>query len=225
MHADLPLADEAVLPLVDELDRVFHGEDVTLHAGVDVVDHGRERRRLARAGLSGHQDQPVVGAAHLPHRLGHLELIESERLGGDGAEHGAHAIQVSHDVDPEAPATLQRVGEIGAVLGLEALERRLGQDLVERLFDELRRQLLGLERREIAEQADARRIAGDEMQVRAALLEDFDEQGVDLGHGCEAILQSAEFVGGTGGAGARLSSFDSMVVSVTYLWKARFSRA
>ena len=130
-----------------------------------------------------------------------------------------------HDIDPEAPATLQRVGEVGAVPGLEALERRLGQDLVQRLFDELRRQLLGLERREIAEQADARWIAGDEMQVRAALLEDFGEQGVDLCRGCEGILQSVEFVGGTGGAGARLSSFDSMVVSVTYFWKARFSSA
>ena len=56
-------------------------------------------------------------------------------------------------------------------------------------------------------------------------VEDFDEQGVDLCHGCEGIPQSVEFVGGTGGAGARLSSFDSMVVSVTYFWKARFSRA
>ncbi len=65
VHADLALADEAALALVHELDRVLDGEDVALHARVDVVDHRRERGRLARAGLARDEDQPVVGAAHL----------------------------------------------------------------------------------------------------------------------------------------------------------------
>ena len=104
VHADLALADEAVLALVHELDRVLDREDVALHAAVDVIDHGRERGRLARAGLAGHQDQAVVGAAHLPHRLGHLQLIEGQRLGRNGAEHRAHAVQLAHDVDAEAAA-------------------------------------------------------------------------------------------------------------------------
>ena len=69
VHADLALADEAALALVHELDRVLDREDVALHARVDVVDHRRERGRFARAGLAGHQDEPVVGAAHLAHRL------------------------------------------------------------------------------------------------------------------------------------------------------------
>ena len=76
VHADLALADEAALALVHELDRILDREDVALHAAVDVIDHRRERGRLARAGLAGHQDQAVVGAAHLPHRLGQLQLIE-----------------------------------------------------------------------------------------------------------------------------------------------------
>src|SRR6202035_2309354 len=94
VHPDLALADEAALALVHELNRVLDGKDVALHAAVDVVDHGRERGGLARTGLTGHQDQSVIGAAHLPHRLRHLQLIERERLGGDGAEHGTHAVQM-----------------------------------------------------------------------------------------------------------------------------------
>src|SRR3979409_557942 len=71
VHPDLALADEAALSLVHELDRVFDGEDVPLHAAVDVVDHGRERGGLARTGLAGHQDQSVVGAGNMPHSLLH----------------------------------------------------------------------------------------------------------------------------------------------------------
>src|SRR6266853_1413474 len=185
--------------------------------------HGRERGGLARTGLSGHQDQSVIGAAHPPHRLRHLQLIERERLGGDGAEHGSHAVQMPHDVDAEAPAIGERVGEIGAVLDLETLQRRLRQDLVKRLLDELRSELVGLERREIAEQADTGRIASDEVQIRAALLKDFEQQGVDLRHAVRCA-QAAEFEVGAG-AGAAASTLGSMLVSVTYFWKARFSRA
>ena len=74
VHADLALADQAALALMHELDRILDGEDVPLHARVDVIDHRRERGRLARAGLAGHQDEPIVGAAHLPHRFRQLEL-------------------------------------------------------------------------------------------------------------------------------------------------------
>src|SRR3989440_1413488 len=222
VHADLALADEAALSLVHELDRVLDGEDMALHAPVDVVDHRRERGGLARTGLAGHQDQSVIGAAHLPHRVRHLQLLERERLGGDGAEYGADAVQMPHDVDAEAPAVGERVGEVGASLGLETLQRRLRQDLVERLLDELRSELIGPERREIAEQADTRRIAGDEVQIRAALLNDFEQQGVDLRHAVRCA-QAAEFEVGAG-AGAAASTLGSMLVSVTYFWKARFSR-
>ena len=58
VHADLALTDETALALMHELDRVLDGEDVALHARVDVIDHRRERGGLARAGLAGDQDQP-----------------------------------------------------------------------------------------------------------------------------------------------------------------------
>jgi len=48
--ADLALVDDASLVLVDELDRIFDGDDVAFSLAVDLVDHRGERRRLAAAG-------------------------------------------------------------------------------------------------------------------------------------------------------------------------------
>src|SRR4029077_5208594 len=184
---DLALTDETALALVHELDRIFYRENVALNAAVDVIDHGRERRRLAGAGLAGHQDQPADDAAHLAHRLGHLQLIERECLGGYRAEDGAHPIDLPHDIDAEASAAGEGVGEIRALLGLEALERLLRHDLVQRLLDRLGGKPVGLERGEITVQADARRVAGNEVQVRAALLQHLNQQLIDEGHGLTPI--------------------------------------
>src|SRR5690606_40919824 len=59
VHADLPLADQAHLALVHELDRILDRDDVALEARVDSVDDRRERRGLARAGLAGHENQEI----------------------------------------------------------------------------------------------------------------------------------------------------------------------
>ena len=69
VHADLALADQAVLAQVHELDRILDGEDVALFARVDVIDHGGERGGLAGAGLAGDQDQAVVDLAQIQHGL------------------------------------------------------------------------------------------------------------------------------------------------------------
>ena len=55
----LALVDQAVLVLVDVLDRILDGEDVLVALGVDLVDHRRQRRRLAAAGRPGDEHQPA----------------------------------------------------------------------------------------------------------------------------------------------------------------------
>src|SRR5262249_53406444 len=87
----------------------------------------------------------------------------------------------------EASTVAERVGKIRTVLRLEALERLLRHDLVERLLDRFRRQLVGPQRRDITVQADARRVAGDEVQVRAALLQHLDQQRIDGRHGLRSL--------------------------------------
>ena len=53
--AQLPLRNQALLVLMDELDWVLDGHDVSLLTLVEVADHGGQRRRLAAAGGSRHQ--------------------------------------------------------------------------------------------------------------------------------------------------------------------------
>ena len=63
MHADLALADEAVLAYVHKLDRILDGEDVAFLARIDVIDHGSERGGFAGSCLAGHQNQAAVDLA------------------------------------------------------------------------------------------------------------------------------------------------------------------
>ena len=59
----LALVDEGFFTLVDELDRVFDGEDVCGLGFVDVVDHRRQRGRFTGTCRAGYQHQAarVVG--------------------------------------------------------------------------------------------------------------------------------------------------------------------
>jgi hypothetical protein len=81
---------------------------------------------------------PLFARAQRPDRLGQVQLIHRQRLGRDGAEHRAHAVQVPQHVDAEAAAAGEGVGEVGAVVRLEALLRLARHDLVERLAHEVR---------------------------------------------------------------------------------------
>ena len=65
---------------------------------------------------------------------------------------------------------------------LEALDRLARHDLVQRLLDELGRQHFRPQRRQVAVQAHARRIAGNEVQIRAVPLEDLFQKCIDLRH-------------------------------------------
>ena len=58
----LALVDQAPLVLVHELDRVLDGEDVVVPLLVDLVDHRRQCRRLARPS-AGDEDLPRASPA------------------------------------------------------------------------------------------------------------------------------------------------------------------
>ena len=54
------LVDDALIVRVKDLDRVLDRDDVLRTSSVDLADHRRERRRLARTGGSGDEDQAAV---------------------------------------------------------------------------------------------------------------------------------------------------------------------
>ena len=75
-----------------------------------------------------------------------LELLGGACLRRNRAEHGAHAVQLPHHVDAKSRDARDAVGEIRAVLGLEALDRQLRHDFVQRGLDHFGGERLGGQR-------------------------------------------------------------------------------
>ena len=95
------LVDQALLGFVHELDRVFHREDVAVLGFVQVVDHGGQRGRFARARGAGHQHQATGLEGQVAEDLGRVELLQRQDLGGNGPEHGGRAAVLVERVDAE----------------------------------------------------------------------------------------------------------------------------
>ena len=127
---------------------------------------------------------PLLARHSVWHGLGQVELLHRQRLRRNGTHDGAHAVELPHDVDAEASVLAHVVGEIRAVVLLETHDRGLRHDFVERVLHELFFESLWPQRLQVAVQTDARRIAGEEVEVRAFLAQDFLEVFVDDGHGC-----------------------------------------
>jgi hypothetical protein len=65
VHPDLALVDQRALVGVQDLERVLDRDDVTGARGVDVVDHRRERRRLARSRRAGEQEDAALRSSSI----------------------------------------------------------------------------------------------------------------------------------------------------------------
>ena len=119
--ADFPLGDIALLRLVDNLNRFLDRDDVVFALAVDDVDQRRERRRLAAADRTGHQDKPVVMVKQLGDRF---SVAKAEfREGHDPIRHQAigpgNALLVNHQVDAEPAAVGHRQRKVQIFVGLE----------------------------------------------------------------------------------------------------------
>jgi hypothetical protein len=121
VDVDLALVHDGLLVAVQELDRVLDRHDVLVAGRVDVVDHRGERRRLARAGRPGAQDQAALLLADFLEHGGKEELLDREDLGRDDAEHEAHGSALLEDVAPEAPEVGDVVGDVDLEVVLELL--------------------------------------------------------------------------------------------------------
>ena len=106
---------------------------------VDVVDHRRQRRALARAGGAGDEDDPALLFGQLGDDLGQAQLLDRADFEGDRAADDRDRAALFEGVDAEAREAGDRVGEVGLAGFLEFGQRaRLG-DVVEGLLGVLAR--------------------------------------------------------------------------------------
>ena len=175
--ADLALVHDALLVLVQELDRVLDGHDVAGPFLVDDVDHAGERGRLARARRAGHHDEPAREPGEIRDDPGQTQLFQPLDLERDEPERRAERIPLLVDVHTEPRLTGQRVGHVQLELLLEPLAQLLRQDRVDHALQRPGRQRrVLLQPLQLAVHAHDGRGPHREVEVRAAHLQERGEQ-------------------------------------------------
>ena len=119
----LALVHGALLVLVEELHRVFDGDDVLGAGLVDEVDHRGERRRLARAGRAGHQHDAALERGDLGQGRRQAEILQGRHLGGDHAHHDRERAALAEDVDAKAGAVARDVRQVARPLVAKGAHR------------------------------------------------------------------------------------------------------
>ncbi len=125
VEAHLPLADGGHVVTVEHLDRVLDGDDVALAGVVDVVDHRRQGRRLARARRSRHEHEPALLVGESPDRLGEAEVVEGPGGRSHQPEDHPDRAPLAIGVHAEPPEIGDGVGEVGLPRLLELLPHAL----------------------------------------------------------------------------------------------------
>ena len=113
---------------MQELDGVLDGDDVLGALGVDVVDHGRQRRGLAGARGPRAQDEAALLVADLLQHDGQAQLAHGHDLDGDDAQHQPHRAPLLEDVAAEAAQPGHGVGDVDLQVVLELLLLAVAHD-------------------------------------------------------------------------------------------------
>ena len=167
----LALVDQAALRLVHELDRVLDRDDVLGAVDVDVVDHARERGRLARAGRAGHQHQPARQHAQVLEHLRRVQVLERLDQRRDVAEHGAGAAILVEGIDAEAGEVRDLERKVGLEELLVHLPLLVVHDVVHHAVHFLVRQRWHVHALDVAVHADHGRHARGQVEVRRVVLD------------------------------------------------------
>ena len=178
--ADLALVDDALLVPVHELDRVLDRDDVVGARAVDLVDHRRERRRLAGAGRAGDEDEPARLRRKAVQDLREPELLERLHLLRDEAERRAERFALEEDVHAEAREAGHRVREVELAVDLEPLLLLGREDAIEQAARVVcGERLVLLDAHDVPAHAERRRAADRHMEVGRTVGDHLLEQVVD----------------------------------------------
>ena len=140
----------------------------------------------------GDEHEAARERGEVRHRRRDAQRLERLDLERDHAEGGTDGVALAVDVDAEAGATGQRVGEVELELLLELQPLRLGEDRVDDALQHRRGEHLEVvEGHELAAHADGRLRRGGEVQVGRASVEHGRER-VDEGE----VLLAQRLLGG-----------------------------
>jgi hypothetical protein len=139
---------------------------MTFDLGVDGIDDAGQGCGFSRTGLARDENEAARRGCELMQRFRHLELFQSQAFRRNTPKHAADAVQVAEYVHTESGHVGDRVREVCGIVLVELLDGLLGH-----YAKELGSKLLGVEsliveRDQVAVDTHARRIAGDNVEVR-----------------------------------------------------------
>src|SRR6185436_9837588 len=178
--ADLALVDVRVHVTMEELDRVLDRDDVGAAILIDVLDHRRQRRRLARAGNSRDEDETTRLHRDLLEHRGQAQLDDRLRLIRDGPHRVAEGAALLIQVDAEPSDARYTDREVAFLLFGEHVDLARRHQLLGEGFE-----ILGTERRmieglQLAVDADRWRPSDFQVQVGSVPLDHLLEDGFEI---------------------------------------------
>ncbi len=107
--------------LVNVLDRIFDGHDMTAGLLVAIADHGGQGCGFAGAGAADDDHEAALRQHHFLQDRGQLEFLEAGDLGIDHADDAAHRPLLHEGADAKAPDTRGCDREVTFLRGVELL--------------------------------------------------------------------------------------------------------
>ena len=176
------LVDDAVHVGMQDLDRVLDRNDVLLPRAVDVPEHRCERRRLAATRGARDEHEAAMLLGQLLDTRREAEAAEVRDLGRDDAEGKGDVAALAEGVDAEPRQVGQLVGGVHLARLLEEADAagRAGADGVQDVLERFRgEETVTVEGREVAVDANDRRLTELEMDVARAEIDGLGEDVVE----------------------------------------------
>src|SRR5579862_3903482 len=182
VDANLAMIDETLLAAMNKLDRVFHRDDVILAMEIRVIDHRRERRRLAGTRRPRHQNHAFFEHGESLDDRRQAKLIAREDFARDEAEYRRDAVLLVQEIRAVTGQTGVFITEIDVAGFFELLDLDFRGDFVNESLEVVVFERRRVDSDEFAVDAKHRGVPGREMQVGSVLLAHELQKGVDPGH-------------------------------------------
>ena len=125
INAHLALSDNAPLVLVHKFNGILNGDDMPRGVRVTVVDHRRQRGRLAGTGATDKENNPPPGERKLLQNVGKIEIGKRGNVYLNLSQYRTNLIALLEDIDTKTTDLRTRNGKITFV-GLFKLLALLG---------------------------------------------------------------------------------------------------
>ena len=180
VDSDLPLVDDRLSMLEQVFDRIFESQDVSRAVVVAVVDHGRQRCRLARACCAGDEDEAALFHDKVQQHGRQAQFLERRHAASNVADDQRDRAALAENVDTEVANGPVQVGKIHFHLVFELAGLVLGLELVGDAPYALDIHRLGGDGRDDTVDLDVDRRAARNEQVRCLFFGHELEQSVQI---------------------------------------------